>query len=517
MRKLAGQVLGFVGTDNVGLSGLEALYDRVVASQPGLRAMVQDGRYGKVLHPHREQAPRPGDDLHLTLDAAIQHLVERELDAAVARTNAKRGSVVVLEPETGAVLAMASSPGLDPNRFDEYGKARWRNQVVADAYEPGSTFKMVTLAAALETGTMTLDQRYDCERGALVLHGRRIRDHHPFDILTVRQVLAKSSNVGAMKLGMHAGRQRLHDTIRAFGFGRPTGIDLPGESAGLLRPLDRWSALAPAYISFGQAISTTPLQMASAFAAVANGGRLLQPHIVARVGDTAVEPTSRRRPTQVVSPSTIRQVRSALESVVLEGTGEPAALTGYRVAGKTGTAQKAEGPSGYAANRYIASFIGFAPVEKPTAVIAVVIDEPWPNYHGSQAAAPVFANIARQLLLYLGTPAVREPPRAWPGETKEARDRAQSEPIKVRRVDVERVEPGMVPDFRGLTKRQSIAQAGLLGLRARLHGSGFVRRQVPAPGTPVELARDAVELWLASSPPAQLATAAADRSPRGGR
>lgn len=501
LRALAAQVLGFVGTDNVGLGGLEALYDRVVASEPGRRVVLSDGRNGRAVVPGApEAAPRAGDDLGLTLDAAIQHVAERELAAAIRRTNAKRGSIVVLDPSSGAVLAMAGLPSFDPNAFAAVPRERLRNPVVTDAFEPGSTFKMVTLAAAMEQGKVRLDDAFDCQQGALVVHGRRIRDHTPFGVLSARQVMAKSSNVGAMKIGFAAGRQALYGTIRGFGFGEPTGIDLPGESAGLLRPLDRWGPLTSAYVSFGQGMSATLLQLASAFGVIANGGKRIQPYVVATVGDREVGPDQRRPTKFPVAPSTVGAVRSALESVVVEGTGGPASVAGFRVAGKTGTAQKAAGASGYLPNKYIASFIGFVPADDPALVIGVAIDEPWPLYHGSQAAAPVFAAVAQQTLLYLGIAPQREPPQTWPGEAEGSLVEAaplQSRGVGIAARDIAEVE-GTMPDFSGATKRQALRRAGGLGLRADLHGSGFVARQVPPPGTPLEVSGYAVELWFST-------------------
>jgi len=509
--ELAAPVLGYAGMDNIGLAGLELFYDKIIAGRPGRRVVIQDGTTTKVTHPGLEaSAARAGADLRLTLDAALQYRVERELETAVRRSNAASGTVVVLAPQSGAVLAMASYPSFDPNRLSDYSRSelenRGRNRAVADAYEPGSTFKAITLAAALEQGAVSLDDEIDCEIGALELNGVRIRDHRPFGILSVRQVIARSSNVGAMKLGLAAGRKALYDTIRAFGFGRPTGIDLPAESAGLLRPLERWSALTPAYVSFGQGISTTALQMATAFAAIANGGRLLQPYVVAAIGDREVGPEARRRPSTPVSPATVRQLRAALESVVLEGTGTPAAVAGYRVAGKTGTAEKVIGGR-YAEGHYVASFVGFVPAGEPQLVIAVVIDEPWPAYHGSEAAAPVFRAIAQQALLHLGIRPLREPHRAWPGERPPSGPLPDDRPAARRQVSLARAGPpapvpvpaGTVPDFTGLSKRRAVAVASRLGLRLELHGSGFVRRQQPSAATPLELAGSTLELWLTPS------------------
>ncbi len=486
--RLAAQVLGYVGTDNSGLAGLEFLYDAEVASEPGKRRVVRDAKRGTVLLPNLDEEPTPGQDLHLTLDAAIQHVVERELAAAIASSGARGGVVVVLEPATGAILAMASQPSFDPNDFAASPRRHWRNRAVEDAFEPGSTFKMLTLAAALEAGVVDPLETIDCEMGGTVVAGARIDDHARFGMLTTRQIIAKSSNVGAIKLGAAAGRQRLYDTIRAFGFGRRTGVDLPSENAGIVWPLDQWSQRAPAYISFGHGISVTALQMTRAFAAIANGGRLMEPYVVARLGDGPAR--APRLAGQPIAPSSVLQVRSMLESVVLEGTAKSAALDGHRAAGKTGTAQKVVRGRGYVDGKYVASFIGFAPIKQPALVAAIVLDEPWPRYHGGEVAAPVFRKIASQALLYLGI----EPDR-------DDAPRPPAPPARVARAERPSAMPrpvtagGAVPDLRGLSARQAVSVSADLGLRLTLVGHGAVARQEPPPGTALPDG-GAIEVWL---------------------
>ncbi len=497
LRRLAAQILGYVGTDNSGLAGLEFLYDAVVASEPGKRTVVRDARFGTALHPHLDEAEAtPGQDLHLTLDAAIQHLVERELAAAVEESHAVRGMTVVMEPATGAILAMASYPTFDPNEFASSPRENWRNRVVEDAFEPGSTFKLLTLAAALEAGEVDPLETIDCGMGGITLDGVRIADHRPFGDLTTREIIAHSSNVGAIKLGFAAGRQRLFDTIRGFGFGRPTGVDLPSESSGILRPLDRWSRLTPAYVSFGQGISATALQLTNAFAAIANGGRLMRPYIVQSIGDGGPrQPQIAELP---ISPSSVLRARSMLESVVLEGTAQAAAVKGYRAAGKTGTAQKAIPGRGYAIGKYVASFIGFAPVKDPVLACAVILDEPWPRYHGGEVAAPVFRKIARQILLHRGVLPERDAaPGASPPAVRWAENLSPgpaSPPVPAAHTAV---PAGTVPDFAGLSARQAVSLSAGVGLRLALNGHGAVDRQTPPPGTPLEAA-GTVELWLAT-------------------
>jgi cell division protein FtsI/penicillin-binding protein 2 len=364
-------------------------------------------------------APEPGRDLTLTLDAAIQHVVERELARAVEDSGAKRGTAVVLDPWSGAVLAMASYPGFDPNRFAGYPAERLGNPVVQEVYEPGSTFKMVTASAALAANLIDPHDVIDCELGGIRLGSVLIRDHKRFGLLTFRDVIARSSNVGAIKAGLRVGRDRLHAQAAAFGFGSPTGIDLPGEAAGMLHPAAEWRRNSVAYVAFGHEVTVTPLQLANAFAAVANGGTLHRPFVALerRGPDGAAE---RRSGPEVLgrplAPTTARELERLLEAVVADGTGKAAAVPGYTVAGKTGTAQKVVGGR-YAAGRYIASFAGFVPARRPALVAAVVIDEPRPPlYHGGQVAAPAFAAMVEPILLYLGVPPDRAEPERWPGE-----------------------------------------------------------------------------------------------------
>jgi cell division protein FtsI (penicillin-binding protein 3) len=424
MRELAAQVLGYVGTDNHGLAGLELLYDEKVAGKPGIRTVLRDARRGTVVAPGLSFAEaEPGQDLHLTLDAAIQHIVERELEKAVHEHGASRGIAVFLDPRTGGVLAMASYPGFDPNEFGRYGSASWRNRAIMDVYEPGSTFKIVTAAAALGSGMVHASDVFDCEMGGIVVYGKRIRDHKAFGRLTFADVLAKSSNVGVIKAALIIGDQRLYSTIKGLGFGRPTGIDLPGEGSGILHPMERWGMRGKAYIAFGQGISVTPLQLAAAVTAVANEGTLLRPHVVAGVGrgDMVQASFAGLSGGPVVghplTPATARELKRLLEGVVTGGTGRGAAVDGYRVAGKTGTAQIPVA-GGYSHNGYLPSFVGFAPADRPEIVGVVAVAEPKGfEYHGGQVAAPVFGAIARQVMLYLGIRPERERPGAWPGQT----------------------------------------------------------------------------------------------------
>ncbi|HEV7671667.1 MAG TPA: penicillin-binding protein 2 [Thermoanaerobaculia bacterium] len=419
MRELAAQVLGFVGTENHGLEGLEQLYDQTVAGKPGRRTVLRDARKGTVMDPELSFTdPEPGRDLHLSLDATIQHIVERELAQSVDERGARKGMAVFLDARTGGVLALASYPSFDPNLYGDTSKDLWRNRAVTDFYEPGSTFKIVTAAAALESGLVKASDTFDCGMGQITLAGIRIRDHKPFGILTFAEAIAKSSNVGMIKTALLLGDERLYGMASALGFGRKTGIDLPGEASGILHPLSEWRRfpLSKAYISFGQGVSVTPLQLAVAAATVANGGVRLQPYIVASTGGAgqieplhaAIQPVGR-----AMSAATAAELTRLLEGVVTAGTAKSAAVAGYNVAGKTGTAQIPLAGS-YDRNHYVPSFVGFAPGDRPQIVGVVAIDAPQGfEYHGGQVAAPVFGAIARQVLLYLGVRPERTRPE-WP-------------------------------------------------------------------------------------------------------
>jgi cell division protein FtsI (penicillin-binding protein 3) len=445
MRDLAAQVLGYVGTDNHGLAGLELIYDRVVAGKPGKRTVLRDARRGTVVSSELTSAePQPGQDLYLTLDVTIQHIVERELARAVEERGASRGSAVFLDPVTGGVLAMASYPAFDPNDFGASPASHWRNRAIADVYEPGSTFKIVTAAAALGSGKVHPEDVFDCQMGGITLMGILIRDHKPYGRLSFADIIAKSSNVGVIKAALLVGDQGMYRTISGFGFGRPTGIDLPGESPGILHAVERWGPLAKAYISFGQGISVTPLQLTTAVAAVANGGNLLRPHVVEAMGRGPVREPRFPSPPVVAHPLTAETaavVRGLLEGVVTGGTGKSAAVAGYRVAGKTGTAQIPVA-GGYSHSSYIPSFVGFAPADHPHLVGIVAIAEPQGGeYYGAQVAAPVFGAVTRQVLLYMGVRPERAPLALWPGQPGQ-----KPGPMLARLAAPPRAEPAVFAD-----------------------------------------------------------------------
>jgi cell division protein FtsI (penicillin-binding protein 3) len=525
LRALASQVLGYMGTDGHGLAGLEAAYDKEIAGRAGRRRVLRDAKRGTLLRDDGAFADaEPGQDLHLTLDASIQYVVERELAKAVEQFHAKSASAVFMDPRSGEVLAMASLPSFDPNRFHEASPADWRNRVIQDAFEPGSTFKMVTVTAALEANLIDPSDVFDCQMGSITLANVTIRDHKAFGVLTVADILAKSSNIGAIKIGLTAGAERLYAKTRAFGFGQETGIDLPGESAGLLRPLERWTYLTKAYISFGQEMGASALQVANAFGAVANGGDLLRPYVVRAIGRDGNLRELHPRPEVLGHPTneaTLRSLERMLEGVVSGGTGKAAVVDGYIVAGKTGTAQKA-GVGGYSADRFVGSFVGFVPARHPVLAGIVVVDEPHGGlYHGGDVAAPAFGAVAREALLYLGVPPERDVPQRWPGEpaSQDAAAPGQvvaaayrstdpaaapvSVPIAAGGGDASSTAANagpVLPDLTGLSARAAIATLSRLGLRPVLNGRGVVARQEPGAGGALPQRGGRVELWLLAGP-----------------
>ena len=408
MGSLMAHVLGFVGTDR-SLAGIELRYEDEVAGESVRRHVLRDGQQRLVVVAGSLGEPKPGADLHLTIDATIQHLAERALRETIEWSKAKAGNVVVLAPEDSAVLAMASYPAFDPNHFGEFGPDERRNRVLQDSYEPGSTFKTITAAAAFERQVVHADQIIDCGNGWIRVGKARIKDHKPFPELTFRTAIAKSSNVCAIKAGQLAGGQTMRDLVSAFGFGVATGIDIGGEHPGIV-PRRVWDRETTAYASFGHGLAVTPLQLANAYAAIANGGVWNQPYIVRALGREGeivdVRPTDRSR--RVISKSTAYGVVRLLEEVVVSGTGRKAAIAGYRVAGKTGTAEKSDS-GGYSETGRVAGFVGIAPARSPRLVCLVMIDEPTVATGGGEVAAPAFQRIVSEALFYLGAPPSSQP------------------------------------------------------------------------------------------------------------
>jgi cell division protein FtsI/penicillin-binding protein 2 len=400
-RSVAAQVLGYVGIDGDGLSGLELGFDRDLAGRAGKETIVKDPS-GRVIDVQQERPETPGRDVFLTMDHSIQANAEEVLRQTVHKWHAKSASAIVLDPRTGAVLAMAVQPGYDANRFPFAPRDLQRNRTVTDTYEPGSTFKLITVGAALSERLVSPSTRftlpYSLKVADRVIHDAEERGTVNY---SVAQILAHSSNIGAIELAEMLGRTRLSKWISRFGFGRVTGIDFPGESPGIVLPTDKWSGSTIGNVPIGQGIAVTPVQMAAAYAAVANGGIWSRPHLVDHVAGGGRPSLYRRR---LVSPRIAKELMGMLKDVVAEGTGQYAAMPGYQVAGKTGTAQKPDSHGGYATGRYVASFVGIVPASRPRFVVLVTVDEPQGAIWGGVVAAPAFQQIARFDLQYLEVP-----------------------------------------------------------------------------------------------------------------
>ncbi len=406
-RELAAQVLGYVGTDDQGLSGLEREFNDELRGTPGRLMISVDAR--KRWYASVEKQPEAGNNLVLTIDQNIQYVAERELERAMEETKAIAGTVVVENPHTGEVLALANRPTFNPNIKKEIRPEALKNRAVSDVYEPGSTFKVVTLSAGLEEKVTRPDEMFDCQMGSIVINGMRIRDSKPHGLLSVADILAESSDVGAIKVALRLGEDRFYKYIRAFGFGQQTGIELPGETRGLTKPVERWSKVSIGAISMGQEIGITPLQLISLISTIANDGVRVPPRIVAGTMQPQNTPqTISFQPatgTRVISTLTAAQMRQMMQGVVLHGTGRRAILEGYSSAGKTGTAQKVDPATGaYSKTKYVGSFAGFAPVNNPQIAVAVILDSAVGLHQGGQVCAPVFQRIMQQVLEYLHVP-----------------------------------------------------------------------------------------------------------------
>jgi cell division protein FtsI (penicillin-binding protein 3) len=400
-RSVAAQVLGYVGIDGEGLAGLELQFDDALAGSSGKETLVKDPS-GRVIDVQNRQAEVPGRDLYLTLDHSIQANAEEVLRTTVRKWHAKSASAVVLDPRTGAILAMAVQPGYDANRYPSAARDLQRNRAVTDTYEPGSTFKLVTVAGALSEKLVSPSTRftlpYTLEVADRVIHDAEERGTVNY---SVSQILAHSSNIGAITLAEMLGKTRLSKWISRFGYGHTTGVDFPGESPGIVLPPDKWSGSTIGNVPIGQGIAVTPVQMAAAYAAVANRGVWSRPHLIDHVAGGGRPSLHRHR---MVSERVAAQVMAMLKGVVAEGTGQFAAIPGYQVAGKTGTAQKPDAHGGYATGRYVASFVGVVPASRPRLVVLVAVDEPQGAIWGGVVAAPAFQQIARFDLQYLELP-----------------------------------------------------------------------------------------------------------------
>ncbi len=479
-RELAAHVLGFEGVDGDGLEGIERVWDAHLAGAPG-KAIVERDALGRdvTTTPVIIKPPTPGAGLSLTIDTTIEYVAEREIDAAYRRTGAKSAMAIVMDPRTGEILALAVRPTFNPNSFAAATGNEWRNRAVTDPFEPGSTFKVILAAAALEEGVVQPGDMIWGGNGAITIAHTTIRDWKKYGWLSFREVLQNSSNIGSIKVGLALGRDRYSRYISDFGFGAPTGIGLPGESRGLVRDLRRWSGLSLATMSIGQEISVTAVQLVAAFGAVANGGRLMQPQIVRALLDADGRETRTFEPRvvrQVISPETARTLTRLLVNVVEHGTGHAAAIPGYEVGGKTGTAQKLDPATGrYSHAPGVLSFVGFAPADDPRFVGLVLLDEPTNEKWGSEAAAPVFSAIGAEVLRYLGVP----PRDAPPVQLVVAAPATRTIPVGSA---PGREESGVMPNLTGKALRQALAALAERNLEVEIHGRGVVVHQAPQAG-----------------------------------
>jgi len=501
--EIAAHVVGFTGHDPNGLEGIELKYDSTILGNTGYMITERDalGRNISVMNTVIKDSS-PGKSVVLTLDKTIQFIAEKELAKAVAENSAKGGMALVMESDTGRILAMANYPTFNPNSYSRYSLAQLRNHVVADSFEPGSTFKVFTIAAALDSGKIRATDMYNCENGTYQVADRIIHDDHPHSRLTVSEIIKYSSNIGSAKIGFKMGEDTLSSYLRNFGFGSRTGIDLPGETPGNLKR--HWYGVDLATISFGQGISLSTVQLVSALSAIANGGNLMKPYLVEQILDDSGTVTQKFEPQvirRVISPETAQKITKMMETVTGEGgTGTKAALDGFRVAGKTGTAQKVDPVTRtYSPSKRIGSFVGFVPADKPKLTIAVIIDEPQGVKYGGVVAAPAFRGIAQNSLAYLKIQP-NEPTRivAKPVEAIVA-----AAPV------VESLSDGggpetpaggeVMPNFRGMSMRRVMQVMEKRGINIRLLGSGRAIEQSPPPGHKI---REVNEVWIKFTPSA---------------
>jgi cell division protein FtsI (penicillin-binding protein 3) len=501
--EIAAHVVGFTGRDPNGLEGIELKYDSTILGNTGYMITERDalGRNITVMNTVIKDSS-PGKSVVLTLDKTIQFIAEKELAKAVTESNAKSGMALVMESDTGRVLAMANYPTFNPNSYARYSLAQLRNHVVADSFEPGSTFKVFTIAAALDSGKIKPTDLYNCENGTYRIADRIIHDDHPQSRLTVSEIIKYSSNIGSAKIALRLGEEKLSSYLRNFGFGSRTGIDLPGESPGNLKR--NWYGVDLATISFGQGVSLSAVQLVSAVSAIANGGNLMRPYLVEQILDDSGTVTQKFEPQvvrRVISPETAQKITKMMEAVTGEGgTGTKAALDGYRVAGKTGTAQKVDPVTRtYSPTKRIGSFVGFVPADKPKLTIAVIIDEPQGVKYGGVVAAPAFRGIAQNSLAYLKIqPNGPATTAAKPGETTVAVAPAVE---SLSDGDGQATSSGgeVMPNFHGMSMRRVMQVMEKRGINIRLMGSGRASEQSPPPGQKI---REVNEVWIKFTPSA---------------
>jgi cell division protein FtsI (penicillin-binding protein 3) len=489
-KELASHVLGYVGVDNQGLNGVEFAFDPQIRGTPGTMLVHTDAR--RRVFSRFERPPTSGSTVELTIDQYLQHIAERELHAGIVETKAAGGSAIVMDPRTGEILAMANEPTFNPNVYGEFPAAQRRNRAIQDLYEPGSTFKIITAAAALEEHVMPPETLIDASAGQIRIGNTITRDDHNYGVLSFEDVIVKSSNVGAIKIGLQVGVDRMSRYVQQFGFGRPISPDFPGESPGIVWDPAKWTERALASVSMGYQIAVTPLQMAAAVSAIANGGELVEPRIIRAIYREGhrydVEPKVLGR---VVSAETAATLTGILENVVERGTGVAAKMPGYEhtIAGKTGTAHKLVNGR-YSNTDYNASFVGFLPSRHPAVTIIVVVDSPHSgSYYAASTAVPIFKRIADGTMRYLGIgPTAPAQPSLVVARRRDDRG-AQADQPAAREPMVRVVadaDAGTLPDVRGMSAREATHLLGRFGVAVEIRGDGFVVSQDPPGGEPIE-------------------------------
>ena len=504
-RELAAHVLGYVGDENTGRAGIEEQYDGLIGGQKGQAFLQIDGN-GRPFS-RLEEPPTPGASLILTIDEQIQHVAERELAEGVRVSGAERGSAIVMDPFTGEILAMANVPTFNPNNFKAYKEEVKKNPAVQDVYEPGSTFKVVTAGAALEEKLARPSDLINTSPG-VIRFGARVIDEakgHNYGTLTFEDVIVKSSNVGAIKIGLRLGAARLSSYVSRFGFGaRTSKYDFPGESKGIVWSAEALTDSAVASVSMGYQVSVTPLQMAAAFSAVANGGELVEPRLVRGAIRNGVQQMVQRKVVRrVLSSDVARQLTTIMEGVVERGTAKTAQVEGFTIAGKTGTAAKVIPGHGYSTTDYNVSFVGFVPSRNPQFTILVVIDSPHKvSAYGGTVAGPVFQKIAAAVLRHRGVPPSLNPPApVLIARREEHQPQPVSGPAEPAIVTLAAAAelPSVFPDLVGMNARDAARLLAQLGVSPRLQGNGTVVSQRPAAGSALDLT-DSATLWLERRP-----------------
>jgi cell division protein FtsI (penicillin-binding protein 3) len=487
-RELAAHLLGYVGVDNVGLGGLEATYDKTVRGREGKLLVQTDAR--RQVFSRLERSPTAGGSIELTIDEHLQHIAEREVRAGVEAARADGGAAVIMDPHSGEILAMASWPTFNPNEYSDSSENARRNRAVQDLYEPGSTFKLVTASAAIESNVVTPQEIIDVSAGVIRFGNRVIDDMHRNGPLTFTDVIVKSSNVGAIKVGLKLGAERMGLYIRRFGFGRPSSPDFPGESPGIVWEPSKLNDSALASVSMGYQVGVTPLQMAAAASVIANGGTLYEPHVVRAIVKsgqrTVVEAKAVRR---AILPETAATLTEIMEKVVIDGTAKGARLVSYNVAGKTGTADKLVNGR-YSPFQQNVSFVGFVPSRRPVLTVIVMVDSPRVGGDtGGAIAAPIFKRIADASLRQLGiTPTINPEPPVMVARSHDTSVTATSARVtepSVVAIPANMTEAGL-PDLRGMGAREALRELARLGLSARMQGTGVVVDQHPPAGAPLE-------------------------------